>query len=133
MKKDITFPSVKNVSIAIIPQNDDLKSPWSVYLLNTGEVTIKNVMVTSTGFGKQEGETQKTSTLRYSLEEIEPNEYKAVELIDPTVFHLNNEYWISFWIGEQLYDKRYLFVPDSLNEQHFTEIPLIGDKGILHE
>ena len=123
MKKDITFPSVKNVSIAIIPQNDDLKSPWSVYLLNTGEVTIKNVMVTSTGFGKQEGETQKTSTLRYSLEEIEPNEYKAVELIDPTVFHLNNEYWISYWINNQLFDKRYLFVPDSLNEQHFTEIP----------
>jgi hypothetical protein len=39
------------------------------------EATIKNVMVTSTGFGKQEGETQK-STLRHSLEEIEPNEYK---------------------------------------------------------
>lgn len=133
MKKDIEFPAVKNVSVAVIPENGDLKSPWKVYLLNTGTESITQVMVTSTGFGKQNEELQKTSTLRYSFEKIKPEHYEAVELIDPAVFHLNNEYWISFWIGDQLYDKRYLFVPDSLNEQHFTEIPLLNKKGIWHE
>lgn len=133
MKKDIEFPSVKDVSVAVIPKNGDLKSPWKVYLINTGEVAIQKIMITSTGFGKQKGEDQKTSTLRYSFDELKANKYKAIELIDPAVFHLNNEYWISFWVGNQLYDKRYLFVPDSLNEQHFTTIPLIDEKGILHE
>ena len=133
MKKDIEFPSVKDVLVALIPQNNDLKSPWKVYLVNTGATAIKNIMVTSTGFGKKGSEEQKTSTLRYAFDELKSNSYKAVELIDPAVFHLNNEYWISFWIGEQLFDKRYLFVPDSINEQHFTTIPVVGKKGILHE
>lgn len=133
MKQDIEFPAVKNVSVAIIPDSEDLTSPWKVYLLNTGTEPIMKVMVTSTGFGKKKDEVQKTSTLRYSFEEINPGDYKPIELIDPSVFHLNNEYWISFWINDQLYDKRYLFVPDSLNIQHFTEIPLIGKTGILHD
>ncbi|MDP5120328.1 MAG: hypothetical protein NWQ46_01940 [Spirosomaceae bacterium] len=133
MNKDIEFPSVKNVIVAVIPDNEDLQSPWKVYLINTGSTIISNVMVTSTGFGKLKDEMQKTSTLRYSFTEIKGNGFEQIELIDPSVFHLNNEYWISFWIDDKLFDKRYLFVPDSLSEQHFTEIPVIGEKGILHE
>lgn len=133
MKKDIAFPSVKNVSVAVVPDAGDTGSPWKVYLLNTGAETLTNVMVTSTGFGKKDDAEQKTSTLRYHFERVAANGSVAVELIDPAVFHLNNEYWVSFWIGTQLYDKRYLFVPDSLNEQHFTTIPILDKKGILHE
>lgn len=133
MNKDIEFPSVKNVIVAVIPDNADLQSPWKVYLVNTGSTTISNVMVTSTGFGKNKDEEQKTSTLRYAFSQIKGNGFEQIELIDPSVFHLNNEYWISFWIDDKLFDKRYLFVPDSLSEQHFTEIPVIGEKGILHE
>ncbi len=133
MNKDIEFPAVKNVLIAVVPDKDELKLPWKVFLVNTGGSTISKVMVTATGFGKMNDETQITSTLRYSFTEIKGNEFEQVELIDPSVFHLNNEYWVSFWIDNKLFDKRYLFVPESLSEQHFTEIPVIGEIGILHQ
>lgn len=133
MNKDIGFPKVKDVSVAVIPHESDDKSHWTVYLLNTNDIPLKNVMVTSTGFGKIEDEEQKTSTLRYFFDEVKPNDFVAIELIDPAVFHLNNEYWLSFWINEQLFDKRYLFVPESINKQHFTAIPLLEKNGILHE
>jgi hypothetical protein len=133
MNKDIEFPRVKEVSVAIVPENNDEKTLWNVYLLNTGDEPITNVMVTSAGFGKQDEAEQKTSTLRYHFDKVEATGSIAVELIDPAVFHLNNEYWVSFWIGTQLYDKRYLFVPDSIDEQHFTIVPVINAKGIWHE
>lgn len=133
MKKDIEFPFVKNVSVGIIPEYNEDKTLWKVFLINTGDVPLTNVMVTSTGFGKQDGIEQKTSTLRYHFDRLEPQEALVVELIDPAVFHLNNEYWVSFWIGTQLYDKRYLFLPESIDEQHFTSIPIVEKKGIWHE
>ncbi len=133
MKKDIEFPFVKNVSVGIVPEYNEDKTLWKVFLINTGDVPLTNVMVTSTGFGKQDEIEQKTSTLRYHFNRLEPQEALTVELIDPAVFHLNNEYWVSFWIGTQLYDKRYLFLPESIDERHFTAIPIVQKKGIWHE
>lgn len=133
MNKDIEFPEVRNVAVAIVPDGEDVKSPWKVYLLNLGEKDITNVMVTSTGFGASAEESQQTSTLRFSYDKIFARTKQAIELIDPAVFHLNNEYWISFWEGDKLFDKRYLFVPESIHESHFTNIPMLNMRGILHE
>jgi hypothetical protein len=56
-----------------------------------------------------------------------------IELIDPSVFHLNNEYWISYFIGSQIYDKKFIFVPETIIEQNLVQIPQLGLKGILHK
>ncbi|MFT6868626.1 MAG: hypothetical protein ACJA08_003480 [Cyclobacteriaceae bacterium] len=129
MKKDIAFPKIENVLVTVAKDNDT----WNVYLLNRNEKTLDTVLVTSKGYGDLEGEDQKTSTLRHMIPQLEPNEYALIEPIDPQVFHLNNEYWVSFFIDGQLFDKKYIFVPDSIVKNNLSFIPELNMEGVLHE
>ena len=54
-------------------------------------------------------------------------------MIDPEVFHLNNEYWVSYFIDNQVFDKKFIFVPDSIREENLILIDLLNLEGILHE
>lgn len=128
MKKDILFPAVENVHIVVAQDGED----WRVYLINRNENDLENVLVTSKGYGQKEGEEQKTSILRHMIPRLESGEYALIEPIDPSVFHLNNEYWLSFYIGKQLYDKKYIFVPDTIVEKNLSHIPEINLKGVIH-
>jgi len=44
-----------------------------------------------------------------------------IEPIDPNVLHLNNEYWVSYYIGSQIYDKRFVFVKLNFSPDLFPE------------
>ena len=77
------------------------------------------------------GEKIKTSTLRHSLEVLLPNEAAKIEPIMEEVFGLTNEYWVSFWANDVMYDKRFIFLPETINEKNFIEIPKLGGKGIM--
>lgn len=129
MKKDIDFSPVKNVHI-VIAKMEDL---WKVFLINRSEKKLENVMITSRGYGETETEEQKTSILRHMIPFVDPREYALVEPIDESVFHLNNEYWVSYFIDRQVYDKKFIFVPDSIIEDNLTFIEELEMKGILHD
>jgi hypothetical protein len=60
-----------------------------------------------------------------------PNEAARIEPIMPDLFDLTNEYWVSFWVNDVMYDKRFLFIPGSIKEEDFKMIDLLGHKGIL--
>ena len=47
------------------------------------------------------------------------------------VFGLNNEYMLTFYIDGIIYDRKYIFVPDSVVEENLIQIPLIDRPGIL--
>lgn len=128
MKKDIDIPEVKNVTIAIVREADE----WRVYLINNNDVSIDNTLVSSTGYGEKDGEQQKTSTLRHFLETVPAKSSAIVEPINENVFHLNNEYWVSYYIGKQIYDKKFVFVPDSIKEENLTYIKELEMEGVLH-
>ncbi len=134
MKKDIIFPTVEGISIAILKDDTDSTSPlWQVYLINTNNYDIANVTICSNGYGNNsEGIFQETSTLRYFIQSIAAQQYELIEPIDAGVFHLNNEYWVSYFVGDLMYDKRFVFVPDTIIEANFTTIPIIGKMGVLH-
>ncbi len=134
MKKDINFLPVEGVQIVIARKKNDIGDyAWHVYLINQNDVPIKTVFVTSKGYGLKNEEEQKTSTLRHYFVEIQPGAHEVVETIMPDVFHLNNEYWVSYFIDEQIFDKKFIFVPDSITEQNLVKIPALGLEGILHE
>lgn len=133
MIKDIQLPIVQNVTLAIVREkNILLQDEWRVYLINSNEVPIENTLVASTGYGEKNGAQQKTSTLRHFLETVPANGSALVEPIDSTVFHLNNEYGVSYYIGLQLYDKRFVFVPDTIREENLTFIEELEREGVLH-
>lgn len=133
MIKDIPLPVVQQVTIAVVREKDNLKQDaWKVYLINSNDVPIENTLVASTGYGQNNGEEQKTSTLRHFLQTVDAHSAALVEPIDPAVFHLNNEYWVSYCIGCDLFDKRFVFLPDSICEENLIFIRELDREGVLH-
>ncbi|MCR9250368.1 MAG: hypothetical protein NXI20_08075 [bacterium] len=133
MKEDIPFLPVENVMISVVQKPAEVGDPeWFVYLLNRNDLPINTVMITSKGYGKKDGEEQNTSTLRHVIPEVDAGEYALVEPIQPEVFHLNNEYWVSYYIDGQIYDKKFIFVQDTIKEENLIEIKELGLQGVLH-
>ncbi len=134
MKKDIPFEKVKDVAIAVVKENNKnaVDTEWSVYLLNLKDVPLEGVIVASKGYGELEnGKKVKTSQLRQLFDKVEKKDFVKVEYIDKSLFKLNNEFWVSFWIGKDIYDKKYVFVTESISEKNFTEIPIINKRGVM--
>lgn len=129
MRKDIEQPKVKDIYVAVVQVAEE---DWKVYLLNRSETVIDTILVSSKGYGHKNGEEQKTSVLRHMIPRLEPGEYALIEPIDKQVFHLNNEYWVSFYSDGKLYDKKYIFVPDTLLDEHFSNITELDLPGVLH-
>lgn len=133
MMKDIAIPEVKHVTLAVVrKQNIGEGDEWKVYLINNNDAPITNTLVSSKGYGVKDGEEQHTSILRHYLDTIESNAAVLIEPIDPAVFHLNNEYWVSYYIGKEIFDKRFVFVPESIKEENLTYIKELDMQGVLH-
>lgn len=128
MKRDIDFPKVEGVQVAVVPKEDG----WYVYLINKNTFIIENVLVTSRGYGIVEQERRETSVLRHRLGNVVSEASILIEPIDPQVFILNNEYWVSYYIGNQIFDKKFIFIQGSIIEENFTSIPELQLKGVLH-
>lgn len=132
MLKDIPQLKVEDVAVAVVPTvNNEGEKEWAVYLLNLKNETIEGVLVASNGYGYKNGEKVKTSTLRHFIEQVPAKSYAKVELIIEPLFGLNNEYWVSFYLNNTMYDKKYLFLPDSINPEYFTTVPLLDKAGVM--
>jgi hypothetical protein len=133
MKKDIPELKVEDLAIAIVPSSVDLLEDelWDVYILNLKEEPIKNVLVSSRGYGEVNNEQIKTTTLRHFFEEIGPLEILKIEPIQKSLFRITNEYWVSFSFEGELYDKKYVFVVGSIESTNFTRIPFLDRKGVM--
>lgn len=130
MIKDITFPEVEGVAIAIVQDIEGLDE-YDAYLINLKSVDIKNVMVVSTGYGVLNDKHIKTSTLRHFFDEIKHQDYMKIEPIQKEVFGLSNEFWLSFSLNNQLYDKQFIFLPETIVESNFVTIPIVGKRGVM--
>ena len=133
MKKDIVVPEVKNVTLAVArKKSPGLSDEWKVYLINNNDFPLENTLVASKGYGEKAGEKQETSVLRHFLETVPPNSAVLIEPIDPNVFHLNNEYWVSYYKGREIFDKRFVFVPDTITEENISFIKELEMEGVRH-
>ncbi len=134
MKADIPHPRVEGMAMAVVRATDEEDGQgWHVYLINRNDVAVTNVLITSQGYGQIEGKDVKTSELRHFLERLEPRSYARIERIMEEVFPLSNQYWLSYYIGHQIYDKKYIFLPESIVEENFTVVPLMGERGVMIE
>ena len=132
MKKDIEFPSVKDVAVAIVKEKNELnQDEWTVYLLNFKNEPIECVLVSSRGYGEVNQEKRKTSELRHFLNVVNQKSFAKIEPIMEDVFGLNNEYWVSFYQGEKMYDKKFIFLPESICENNLIHIPIINKRGVV--
>ncbi len=130
MKKDIPEHISQGVYLAIVPTEDS--TIWEAYLVNDRDVTIDNILINSKGFGEVDKQEVSTSVLRHHILELKPKSFTKIENVTPEVFGLNNRFWVTYYIGRIIYDKKFLFTPYSIDKQHFTNIPVLGKKGVLH-
>lgn len=133
MKKDINIPEVKNITVAIVRKKNKLKEYlWDAYLMNSTNQSIENILVASHGYGEQNGESVKTSILRHFFEKLDAHSSLVIESIDPSIFVLNNEFGITFYVDGEMYFKKFTFVIGSITEDLIRPITVIGMEGILH-
>ena len=132
MKKDITPPLVEDIAVAVVKEENEMhETLWNVYLLNLKKESIEGVIVSSKGYGTYNNEEVKTSTLRHFLNTISAQSFAKIEPVLENLFGLNNEYWVSFFINKTMYDKKYVFLPETIKEENFTLIPVINKKGVM--
>jgi len=134
MREELLGPKVEGVAFAVVEQfNEDNEKIYNVYLINLRDDIMEGIIVTSQGYGNNvaTGETTRTSKLRHSLEILLPNEAAKIEPIIEEVFGLSNEYWVSFWVNEVLYDKKFVFVAESISEENMKVLPVIGERGVM--
>ena len=134
MREELMGPKVENVGVAVIQQANEIgKKIYNVYLLNLREDIMEGIIITSKGYGNNAntGEKVETSMLRHSLEVLLPNEAAKIEPIMEEVFGLANEYWVSFYIDGVMYDKKFVFLPETISETNMKELPVLGEKGVM--
>ena len=129
MKKDIQIPEVKDVFLAVVKEYNAAfrTDDWNVYIINNKSVDLEMVLIVSKGFD----DTDITSTMRHKVEKLPANSYAKVELIQPELFKLNNEFKVSFFEDNQLKDKVFLFEKGSLKDGNLRLISQLEKKGIL--
>lgn len=132
MKKDLPENIVEDVAIAVVLMSEtpEVKN-WNVYVVNFKNEPITNVMITSKGYGEKDGKQVKTSLLRHFIGDLNAHSYAGVEAIDPAVFGLTNEYWMSYYIGKEIYDKKFIFLPESIVDSNIIRIPLLNKPGVM--
>lgn len=132
MKKDIDFHPVTGIKLAIAKEEVNGIEEWAVYIINLNLIELNTVMITSKGYGTIEGEEKKTSVLRHMIKELGAESIAKIEPIDPELFVLNNEYWLSYYILDQIFDKKFVFKANTVNEKNIQYIPELGLEGIIH-
>lgn len=80
MIKDIVFPEVEDVAVAIVQEHEGLDE-YDVYLINMKFADIHNVLVVSNGYGDIDNKHLKTSTLRHFVEEVKQHSFVKIEPI----------------------------------------------------
>jgi hypothetical protein len=132
MIKDLPENTVTDIAIAVALEKESAESKlWYVYLINLKKEPIENVLITSKGYGEKDGEKVKTSTLRHMFPLVNGGAYVLVEPIDEQTFGLNNEYWLSYYIGKNIYDKKFIFLPESIIDVNFIKIPVLNKPGVM--
>lgn len=132
MKKDLPPNIVEDIYIAVVLEKETPEiRHWNVYVINQKDEPIQNVLISSKGYGTKDERQVKTSILRHFIGDLNSKEYALVEAIDEQVFGLTNEYLLSYYIDKTIYDKKFIFLPESIVDTNLIRVPIVNKPGIL--
>jgi hypothetical protein len=133
LKKDIIIPEVENVFLAAVQEwsDDFMEKVWYAYLINDSDFLIESVMIVSKAFGTIDGEMKKTSLLRHAFIEVPAVSVVKIEMMEKSVLVLNNEFMVTFFIGDTLYDRKFIFKANSITPDYVEEVPILFVDGVI--
>jgi len=118
------------LAIARKPVEEEFQ--WHAYIINMNNHDLNHLLIVSKGYSAPGAAKQDTSILRHSIEVLKARSYAVIEPLDPAVFKLFNEFWISYYYKKQMYDKKFIFTPGSIHDDHLVPIEALELEGILH-
>ncbi|MCB0461258.1 MAG: hypothetical protein R2816_08860 [Flavobacteriaceae bacterium] len=129
MKKDINIPVVKDVFIAIVYEYNNIYKTydWNAYIINDKNVDLEVVLIVTSGYSKE----KTTSIFRKKLDKLPAKSYAKIELMQEELFTLNNQFKVTFFEGNTMFDKTYLFRKNTINKNALHPIPLMEARGVL--
>ena len=129
MKKDIQIPVVENVYVAIVNEYNDIykTQDWNAYIINDKAVDLDMVLIVTSGFS----EDKMTSIFRKKLDKLPKRSYAKIELMQEDLFALNNQFKVTFFEGNTMFDKTYTFRKNTINLKALQPIPLMEARGVL--
>ena len=129
MKKDIQIPKVEGVYVAVVNEYNDLYKieDWNAYIINDKDVDLEMVIIVTSGYSDE----KTTSVFRKKIDLLPEKSYAKIELMQEELFALNNTFKVSFFEGNQMFDKTYLFRKNTINKNALQTIPLMESKGVL--
>ncbi|HQV36595.1 MAG TPA: hypothetical protein PLC36_09790, partial [Flavobacterium sp.] len=127
------IPKVENVFMAAVQEwsDDFMDKVWYVYLVNDSDFDLDSVMVVSKAFGTIKGEMKKTSLLRHAFIKVPSVSVIKEEMVEQSVLALNNEFMVTYFIGNTLYDKKFIFRTNTINERATEEVPILFVNGVI--
>jgi hypothetical protein len=129
MKKDIKIPEVTNVEIAVVYEYNAIykTDDWNVYIINNKNVDLEMIVIVTQGFS----DTKITSLFRKKIDILPANSFAKIELIQPELFTLNNRFQVTFFEGNTLFEKTFIFKENTIKEGALRMIDELQKRGIL--
>lgn len=131
MKKDIQFPKVEEVGVAIVPSVKEGTKFWQAHIINFGKEPISTVLISSKGCGTIDGREKETAVMRHMIDRLEGESSQSFEGLIEDLTALTNQFWVSYYKNNKLYDKKFVFVAESISDKNLMEIPILDSKGVL--
>ncbi|MCK4562165.1 MAG: hypothetical protein KAT78_04605 [Flavobacteriaceae bacterium] len=129
MKKDIHISKVENLHLAIIQEyNKTFKvNDYYAYLINEKKVDLEIILIVSKGFD----ETKETSKMHHKIEKLPAKSIAKIELIQEDIFQLNNEFKVTFFENNKMFEKNFLIKKNTIKEGNLRILKTWNKKGIL--
>lgn len=131
MKKDINIPEIKDVFMAVVKEyNDEFQcEDWNIYLVNDKDEDLEMAIIVSKGY--DEDKMIETSVMRKTINKLPAKSFAKVELIQPDLFKLTNFFNTTFFVGNTMYDKKYVFEKNTIKEGALRVIKQLNKEGII--
>nr|WP_285903357.1 hypothetical protein [Arenibacter sp. H213] len=104
-----------------------LEKNWNTYIINNRDTPIETVIAVSTGY---KGD-QKTSTMRHGLGDIPAKSSKRIEVLQEEILAFTNEFFVTYFADNKLYEKRFVFEKNSIKEDNFITLPVMELDGVM--
>ena len=131
MKENLQPKQVNDVKLAVVLQkNETFKTDdWNVFLINEKDQDLEMVLILVYGFN----ETQKTAPMRHKMDKLPAKSVAKIEFIEDSVLEkLDNYFKISFFVGNEMFEKEFIIKRDSINKENAKPLEMFnGEIGVI--
>lgn len=69
--------------------------------------------------------------MRHGIRSVGAKSFEKIEMVQEEVLALNNEFFVTFFAEGKLYERRFVFLKNSVKQNAIKTIPVIEREGIL--